>query len=127
MFRITNHIKNEGKQMNYIAYCGLLCHECPLFIATKNNDVQAKEKLAVECSNEDTTFAAEDMTCEGCFWDKNDNSKMCGDCEIRKCAKGKAVDNCGMCTVYPCEIIEKRLPTDSENRVRLDKISHCRR
>ena len=113
--------------MSYISYCGLLCNECPLYIATKNNDLQAKERLAVECSTESITFTAEDMTCEGCFCEKNDRSIMCGDCENRKCAKNKAVENCGLCSEYPCEIVERRLPVDSENRVRLDEISRCRR
>lgn len=113
--------------MNYLAYCGMLCYECPIYIATKNNDLQAKKRLAIECSTENITFTADDMTCEGCFWDKNDRSKMCGVCEIRQCAKNKSIDNCGACSEYPCEIIERRLPIDSENRVRLDRISQCRR
>lgn len=113
--------------MKYIAYCGLLCHECHLFIATKNNDLQAKEKLAIECSNENTIFTVDDMTCEGCFYDKNDGSKMFSDCEIRKCAKDKDVENCGVCFEYPCEIIERCLPIASECRIRLNKISHYRR
>ncbi|MDP4091172.1 MAG: DUF3795 domain-containing protein [Bacillota bacterium] len=112
--------------MDYIAYCGLLCNECPIYIATQNNDVQAKEKLAVECSNENFTFTAEDMTCQGCFWDKNDSTKMCGDCEIRKCAKDKGAHNCGHCCEYPCEIVERRVPEDSQNRVRLDTIYNSR-
>lgn len=109
--------------MKYVAYCGLLCHECPLYIATKNNDLREKERLAIECSNENCSFTPEDMTCEGCFWVNNDNSKMCGDCEIRGCAKEKLVENCGECSMYPCEIIERRLPTDAENRARLDEIA----
>lgn len=109
--------------MSYISYCGLLCEECPIYIATKNNDLKAKEKLAVECSTENITFTAEDMTCHGCFWGKNDNSKMCGDCEIRNCAKDKGVENCGVCPMYPCEITERRVPADSESRTRLDKLA----
>ena len=34
--------------MEYLSYCGILCNECPLFIATKNNDDAMNEKLAVE-------------------------------------------------------------------------------
>lgn len=45
--------------MSYIAYCGLLCDECPIYIATRNNDTQAKERLAAECSTADMTFTAE--------------------------------------------------------------------
>jgi hypothetical protein len=39
-------------------------------------------------------------------------------------AKDKAVDNCGVCSLYPCEIINKRLPSDSECRDRLNKICY---
>lgn len=109
--------------MNNIGYCGLLCYQCPLYIPTKNNDFSAKEKLAIECSTESIKFTADGMTCEGCFWEKNDTSKMCGDCEIRKCAQNKDVDNCGVCSIYPCVIVEKRLSVDSDCRVRLNKIS----
>ena len=109
--------------MSYIAYCGLLCDECPIFIATQNNDLAAKERLAVECSGEGNLFTAEDMTCEGCFWVKNDSTKMCGNCEIRNCAGKRTVENCGLCPEYPCDIIERRLPFDSDGRIRLDLIS----
>jgi hypothetical protein len=29
-----------------IAYCGLVCSNCPAFLATKNNDNTAREKVA---------------------------------------------------------------------------------
>ena len=108
--------------MEYISYCGLLCYECPIFIATKNNDLEAKKQLAIDCSSEDNTFTADDMTCKGCFWNKNDTTKMCGDCETRNCAKSKSVNNCGLCRDYPCDIVERRIPKGSENRIRLDNI-----
>lgn len=109
--------------MSYLSYCGLLCDECPLYIATKANDQSAKEKLAQECSTADTVFTAEDMTCEGCFWEQNESSKMCGGCEIRKCAQNKTVENCGRCAAYPCAIVERRLPGDTDCRKRLDAVS----
>jgi hypothetical protein len=31
--------------MEYISYCGLLCNECPVYIATKNNDGEMKARL----------------------------------------------------------------------------------
>jgi hypothetical protein len=33
--------------MEYISYCGLLCNECPVFIATAENNEKLKEQLAV--------------------------------------------------------------------------------
>lgn len=109
--------------MSYLSYCGMLCEECPIYIATKNNDMQAKEKLAKECSNKEIVFTAEDMTCEGCFWEKNDSTKMCGNCEIRNCARVKAVDNCGLCISYPCDIVERCIAKGCPNRDRLDAIA----
>ncbi|MDT8717537.1 DUF3795 domain-containing protein [Clostridium sp. 19966] len=110
--------------MSYISYCGMLCQECPIYVATKNNDVQAKEKLAIQCSTKDIVFTTEDMTCQGCFWEKNDSTKMCGACEIRNCAKDKSVDNCGLCKEYPCDIVERRIAKGSPNRIRLDGIAN---
>lgn len=112
--------------MSYLAYCGILCDECPIFIATKNNDLEAKEKLAQECSNDDYQFTIDDMTCEGCFSVKNDTSKMCCDCDIRNCARVKELHNCGMCYSYPCDITERRVPDDSASRITLDDISKTR-
>jgi len=67
-----------------------------------------------------------DITCEGCFWGQNDSTKMCGDCEIRNCARVRTIENCGVCPDYPCEIVERRIPVDCESRIRLDKIAGCR-
>lgn len=109
--------------MSYLSYCGLLCNECPLYIATKDNDMAAKQRLARECSTGDVTFTADDMTCAGCGQAQADNSKMCGDCEIRACARLKAVESCGHCRAYPCAIVDRRLPSDSDGRRRLNSIA----
>jgi hypothetical protein len=112
--------------MEYVAYCGLLCNECPIFIATAENDEQAKERLARECSNEDVQFLKDDMNCYGCFWEGNRNSKMCGNCAMRNCAEAKGVENCGYCGDYPCSHIETYVPEGLENRKKLESISKLR-
>jgi len=112
--------------MEYISYCGLLCNECPVFIATAENDEQAKEKLAGEFSGERMQFTKDDMNCYGCFHKDTKNSKMCGGCEIRICAEGKGVKNCGYCSDYPCHYIDTYVLEGSENRARLDSISKLR-
>lgn len=113
--------------MEYISYCGLLCNECPIYIATKNNDNEMKAKLAVDYSNEHCAFEEADMNCGGCFSIKNKDSKMCGDCKIRQCADTKNHEkNCAYCTEYPCQIIEEYCPVGFESRVRLDNITHAK-
>lgn len=34
--------------MEYISYCGLLCNECPIYIATKNNDNEIEGKASTK-------------------------------------------------------------------------------
>ena len=63
------------------------------------------------------------MNCEGCFSEKNNDSKMCGGaCAVRNCGTQKNVKNCGCCDMYPCDLIEGISPKDSDNRKRLDQI-----
>ena len=81
--------------MDYIAYCGLLCSECPVYIATKTNDTAMKITLASEYSNEHCSFAPEDMECEGCLSPKTD----------------------------PCKVIEEYVKKGCDSRIRLDKIA----
>lgn len=109
--------------MTYLAFCGLLCDQCPLYIATRADDPAEMERLAVEYSTPEVAFAPADMRCEGCFSSSADDSKVCGECDIRACAKGNTVQNCGVCAQYPCDIIVKRLPPDTEYRSRLDEIA----
>lgn len=103
----------------YLAKCGLLCDECPLFLATKANDAEAMAKLAVECSTPQCRFEPEDMRCEGCFSPGAEHSKMCGDCDMKHCAHG-ALPSCACCEEYPCAAVEERLPIESEYRQRLE-------
>jgi len=109
--------------MEYISYCGLLCNECPIFIATAENNEQAKERIAKEFSGERMQFTKEDMNCYGCFHEETKNNKMCGGCEIRICAEDKDVENCGCCSDYPCDHVETYAEAGSDNRNRLDSIS----
>ena len=44
--------------MEYVSYCGLLCNECPVYIATAQNDNLMKAKLAKEYSSESSQFSA---------------------------------------------------------------------
>lgn len=109
-----------------LAYCGILCNECPIYIATQNNDQKAKEELAVQCSNDRCKFEPEDMYCLGCFKVDVQKSKMCSHCEIRACAVQKDIVNCGECDQFPCATVEKLIPADSEGRARLNQIKMSR-
>ena len=83
-----------------IAYCGLDCADCNAFKATKNNDQALREKTAAEWTKEyGFSFTPDTINCSSC---KSDGVHVghCSECEMRKCASGKGVVNCGACSEF---------------------------
>ena len=89
-----------------IAYCGLDCAGCDAYIATKNNDQALREKTAAEWSKAyNFNCTPEMINCTSCA---AEGAKIghCLECEIRKCASGKALANCGACNeIKTCKTI----------------------
>lgn len=88
-----------------IAYCGLVCSDCPGYIATQKNDQEALKKVAEMWSKEfGANLKAEDCICDGCM---TDGRKIghCSECDVRLCAVGRGVANCAHCDDYGCETI----------------------
>ncbi len=87
-----------------VAYCGLVCTECPTYKATKNNDNEARAKIADEWSRQyKHPFKPEDINCNGCLAVDSVQVGYCKVCEIRRCGSGRKVLNCGYCAEYPCD------------------------
>jgi len=105
-----------------IAYCGLICNECPAFIAAKNNDEEQKIKLAQEWSSPDYQIEPEEINCTGCRADAKVVFKFCRECEIRRCGMEKAYDNCAYCDEYPCSKLEPAFKNSPKSREILDEI-----
>ena len=112
-----------GIRVEILAYCGVHCTECPIFIATKQQKEiepsQKKKKSNIATS----LFSVEDAKCYGCVSNKSDVGDLCAQCEIRICARHKKVENCGYCQEYPCELTEQYIPENLKNRKRLDEIA----
>ena len=85
-----------------IAYCGIECAECPIYIATQNND----EKLRKETA-EKNELKAEDCYCDGCSTKGKRLATFCSNCEVRICTIKKKLENCAHCDDYPCELLNK--------------------
>lgn len=89
-----------------IAYCGLICTECPAYIATQENDEnKAKETAKLWSKQYKMDVSVDDVWCDGCL---NEGKKCshCSMCEIRACGIEKGVKNCGWCDDYACEKLE---------------------
>jgi hypothetical protein len=104
-----------------IAYCGLDCAECGAYKALKNNDQALREKTAVEWTKmHNFNFTPDMINCTSC---KGSGVQVghCSECEIRKCASGKDVVNCGACGEFKtCKTINDfiaQVPFVAENLV----------
>jgi hypothetical protein len=87
-----------------IAYCGLVCSDCPTFLATQNDDDVVRQKTAdLYAEKFGFKLKPEDINCDGC---KSEGGKLIGyclTCEIRQCCREKALGNCAKCDGQPCE------------------------
>jgi uncharacterized Zn-finger protein len=96
-------IKERIIMNKMIAYCGLVCTECPAFIATKEDDDTKRKETAEQWSEQfDTTIKLEDINCEGCVSSSEVVFSHPKVCEIRKCGQTKGIINCAYCDEYAC-------------------------
>jgi hypothetical protein len=108
-----------------IAICGLPCHECGAFIATRDNDDAKRAEVAAEWSKMyDADLKPESINCGGCT-SEGPLFQHCTVCEIRKCGRARGVLNCAHCDDYACETLEEFFKMVPDCRVRLDAISEA--
>jgi len=83
-----------------VAFCGLFCESCGVYIATQNNDISELQRIAVMMKT-----TVEEIRCNGCR--SSILSPHCRDCEFRSCAKTKKYDNCEECSEFPCSSLQE--------------------
>jgi len=90
-----------------IAYCGLVCSNCPTFLATQNDDDIAREKTAALYAEKfGFDLKPEDINCDGCLTIGGRQIGYCQVCKIRECCREKGLENCGFCAEH-CENLLK--------------------
>jgi hypothetical protein len=116
----------------YISYCGLICHTCPIYLATREDDQAKRKKMRVEIAEQcaklyGTEYNPEDINdCDGCRTEGGRLFSGCKTCLIRSCAKNKGFENCASCSEYACEQLLKFFAMEPQAKRRLDKIrSKC--
>jgi hypothetical protein len=71
-------------------------------------------------------YELEDITdCDGCKTEGTEGERLFSasrNCLIRKCARGRMLDNCASCALYSCEKLTAFFKTDPTARKRLDAI-----
>ena len=106
-----------------IAYCGLNCHECVAFLATRENDDNQRSEVARLWSRQfQMRLQPDDINCDGCLSRTGRSVPHCKSCEIRACALKNNMINCAHCEQYLCETLNQFIKTMPEARQRLDEI-----
>ena len=109
-----------------IAFCGLNCSNCPTYLATQKDDDNIRKQIQTRWKdNFNMDVPLEILNCDGC---KEDGKKgpFCSRCQVKKCADGKSLENCGLCGDYSCDLLDRMLgilPPDLNPRETLDEIN----
>ena len=100
-----------------VAYCGLDCADCDAYKATQNNDQALREKIAAEWTEGyKFNFTPDMINCTSCT---GSGVKIghCAECEVRNCASGKGIANCGVCGEFKeCKTINGFLAQVPEDK-----------
>ena len=107
-----------------IAYCGLVCTDCPAYVATQADDRAALERVAAQWRKEYNApnITVEWVICDGCLGSNGRHCSHCFECEIRACGMVRGVVNCAHCADYACERLEGFFGLVPEARATLDGI-----
>jgi hypothetical protein len=106
-----------------VGYCGIVCSDCPVMVATqKNDDAERKRVAEIFTRQYEKECKPEDINCEGCVSSGQRIFSYCSVCEIRKCGKTKNLNNCASCVDYPCEKLSKLFAGYAKAKETLDEI-----
>jgi hypothetical protein len=93
--------------LKIIGYCGLVCTDCPTYIATQKNDDVAREKIAAAYSKKfGFSIKAKEINCDGCLSNEGRLIGYCKACNIRKCCRAKRLANCTLCPEESCDYLK---------------------
>lgn len=91
-----------------VAYCGLVCSECPSYVHTQAGNMEELVRLAEQARTEHgvADATAESVMCDGCIAVEGRKIGYCDTCEVRACGVAHGVAHCGACPEYGCDRIE---------------------
>jgi hypothetical protein len=120
--RKEEEVKKEAKKQ-MVATCGLVCDECPAYIATQKNDNAQRAETAKKWSQlYHADIQPADINCDGCQSASPRLFHHCFECEIRACALEKKVSTCAACPEYSCQKLDGFLAMVPEARAMLEEL-----
>jgi hypothetical protein len=88
-----------------LGVCGDRCDLCPRYIATKNQNVALFHKIKniyAKVGIREGNIPIHSLMCFGCS-----PRNRCSYSSLMSCANEKKINNCGECSGYPCEKMNK--------------------
>ena len=99
-----------------IGCCGLVCSDCDIYKATKNNDDELRDQIfkrQIVWGHGDRfqrlfgrEYTLEDIHCNSCPLENKHSFWYIENCQMRACALERSLENCASCTEYPCEKLQ---------------------
>ena len=107
-----------------LAPCGILCNECPAYVATQAGDMEALAQVAEKWQTElgIPEITTESIICDGCLATEGRLCGNCFECVMRLCALEKQVATCAHCPDYVCDKLSPIFAQHPEARQPLDAI-----
>jgi len=121
-------VKGAGEM---IAYCGLNCVTCQIYLATRETDPKKQRQMREQIVLAIKKYLGggkrvEDITdCDGCKAQGGRLFAGSQKCKIRPCARERGLENCAHCSEYGCEKLSKFFDSEGEQagaKKRLDAI-----
>jgi hypothetical protein len=110
-----------------VAYCGIICSDCPTFKATMANDDAERRRVAELWTKQYARkYRTEDINCDGCLTKGPRIFSYCKVCEMRKCGRERNVENCAHCDEYACGKLSKLFNEYEPAKEVLDEIRATR-
>ncbi len=111
-----------------IAYCGLSCGTCPIYLASRESNEKKKNdlimKIIKECKEQyGIEYSFQDINeCDGCRSVGGKIFSGCEKCFVRICAIKKSIENCAYCNEYACGKLNELFKAAADAKKCLDSI-----
>ncbi|NTW60574.1 MAG: DUF3795 domain-containing protein [Nitrospirae bacterium] len=115
-----------------LAYCGLTCQTCPIYLATRQENKEEQRRTRTEIARRckelyGMPYEFKDITdCDGCRKEGGRLFSGCTTCTIRNCARKKGLESCAYCPDYACKELRAFFKKDPGAKSRLDQMRQAR-
>ena len=91
-----------------LSACGVICSQCPAFVAGQSADPAARARVAAAWHDlYGLNFGPEAIACGGCFGPDEAVFPTSRQCAARRCCRDRGMVNCAVCGDRPCARLER--------------------